>query len=424
MNPRYRTLDEKRGALIKHLNLMVFLVVVSYALLDKWLGIEVGTYVYLGFFTFTLINGLLIKYNLIEISKFFGLFTFNIMIFLTASSEPFATGMHLHFVSAGAVALTLYGYEQWIKASLFVLLSLILHVIVFAGNFSLIPWRDVNAEQASLFFMLNTLTAAAVSVYAVMFYSKINHDSELALVANEKLIRKQNDELIKTNKELDRFVYSASHDLRSPLSTLTGLINLTKLEKDPTEQLNYLNLMGDRVKAMDSFINEIIDYSRNSRVEVKREQINTKVLLSSIIEDLQYLANKESIEIHWEIPEDLILITDVSRLKIVFNNLISNAIKYHDPRKQLSWIKLKGERILEQILIVVEDNGIGINNELKHNIFDMFYRAHEHSTGSGLGLYIVKETLAKLNGSILVDSIEGQGCKFQVTLPYQYQNGL
>ncbi|MEQ9412974.1 MAG: HAMP domain-containing sensor histidine kinase, partial [Cyclobacteriaceae bacterium] len=171
------------------------------------------------------------------------------------------------------------------------------------------------------------------------------------------------------------------------------------------------------IKSMDGFISEIIDYSRNSRVEVKKEQVNPKALLESIADDLRYQVGKECIEMYWEIPDDLVVITDVSRVKIIFNNLISNAIKYHDPAKKKSWIKLKAELIAQEIQIMVEDNGIGINKELKDNIFDMFYRAHEHSTGSGLGLYIVKETLAKLNGMITVESSEGEGSKFLVTLP-------
>lgn len=417
MNPENRSLGEKRGVLMKHLNLLVFIVTCCYVLLDKYLGIEVENYVYLGFFLFALINALLLKYDHIEISKIFGLGVFNLMVFLTTTSEPFTTGMHLHFVTAGAVALALYGYEQWAKATLFVLLSLTLDVVAFTGDTSYIPWREVSNHQARVFFILNTLIASAVSVYTIMLYSKINYDSELALRANERVIKKQNDELIKTNAELDRFVYSASHDLRSPLSTLTGLINLSKLETDEVEKSKYLDLMSDRIKAMDIFISEIIDYSRNSRVEVKTEPINAKLFLESIADDLRYQAGKECIEIFWEIPEDLVITTDVPRLKIIFSNLISNAIKYHDPAKEISWIKLRAEEALQKIKIIVEDNGIGINKDLLGAIFDMFYRAHEHSTGSGLGLYIVKETLTKLNGSILVDSTEGEGCRFQVVLP-------
>lgn len=417
MGSGYKTLSQRRSVLMKRINLLVVVATVAYAFLDKYLGIIVAPYVYVGFLLFAAINGLLIRYGYVEVAKVFGLLLFNIMIFIIATSEPFSTGMYLQYVTAGSVALALYGYEQWKGALFFVLLSLILNVIVFTSEVSFIPWREVDTQQANVFFILNTLIAAVVSVYAFMFYSKTNYESELALKANEKLIKAQNEELLKTNTELDRFVYSASHDLRSPLSTLTGLINLSKLETDDAEKSKYLDLMNERIRAMDTFISEIIDYSRNSRVAVKKESVNAKIFLESIADDLRYHAGKGRIAIHWEIPEDLAIITDVSRLKIVFSNLISNAIKYHDPDKEISWIKLKAEAVSQQVLFTVEDNGIGINKELKGNIFDMFYRAHEHSTGSGLGLYIVKETLAKLNGMIKVESSEGEGSRFLVTLP-------
>lgn len=417
MGSGYKTLSQRQSVLMKRINLLVVVATVAYAFLDKYLGIIVAPYVYVGFLLFAAINGLLIRYGYVEVAKVFGLLLFNIMIFIIATSEPFSTGMYLQYVTAGSVALALYGYEQWKGALFFVLLSLILNVIVFTSEVSFIPWREVDTQQANVFFILNTLIAAVVSVYAFMFYSKTNYESELALKANEKLIKAQNEELLKTNTELDRFVYSASHDLRSPLSTLTGLINLSKLETDDAEKSKYLDLMNERIRAMDTFISEIIDYSRNSRVAVKKESVNAKIFLESIADDLRYHAGKGRIAIHWEIPEDLAIITDVSRLKIVFSNLISNAIKYHDPDKEISWIKLKAEAVSQQVLFTVEDNGIGINKELKGNIFDMFYRAHEHSTGSGLGLYIVKETLAKLNGMIKVESSEGEGSRFLVTLP-------
>lgn len=417
MGSGYKTLSQRRSVLMKRINLLVVVATVAYAFLDKYLGIIVAPYVYVGFLLFAAINGLLIRYGYVEVAKVFGLLLFNIMIFIIATSEPFSTGMYLQYVTAGSVALALYGYEQWKGALFFVLLSLILNVIVFTSEVSFIPWREVDTQQANVFFILNTLIAAVVSVYAFMFYSKTNYESELALKANEKLIKAQNEELLKTNTELDHFVYSASHDLRSPLSTLTGLINLSKLETDDAEKSKYLDLMNERIRAMDTFISEIIDYSRNSRVAVKKESVNAKIFLESIADDLRYHAGKGRIAIHWEIPEDLAIITDVSRLKIVFSNLISNAIKYHDPDKEISWIKLKAEAVSQQVLFTVEDNGIGINKELKGNIFDMFYRAHEHSTGSGLGLYIVKETLAKLNGMIKVESSEGEGSRFLVTLP-------
>ncbi|HCM76641.1 MAG TPA: hypothetical protein DIS90_09685 [Cytophagales bacterium] len=419
MNYSALSMDERKAILMGRLNSLVVFTTLVYAVLDRYLSINVAFSIYASFLLFAFINWLLIKYKHIEISKVFGLLAFNIMIFAIATSEPFTTGMHLQYVTAGAVALALYGYEQWKHAVFFVLLALVLDLMVFTMDFSIIPRRYVEEEQARIFFVLNTVIAASVSVYVFILNSKINYESELALQENEKVIRAKNDALKKVNAELDRFVYSASHDLRSPLSTLTGLINLSKMEKEDKMKLEYLDLMQNRIRSMDSFISEIIDYSRNSRLELKMEPINLKNCLQAILNDLQYTSGKERITIHCNIPDDLEINSDRSRLKIVFTNLISNAIKYHDPAKKEPWIKLCGEKNHRYVHIKVEDNGLGINSDLKDNVFDMFYRAHEHSSGSGLGLYIVKEALSKLSGSIQLMSKEGEGSVFSVTLPLQ-----
>lgn len=415
------SLDQKRGVLMNRLNALVVVATILFALLDFYLGIKVGIYVYIAFIGFTSINAFLIHRGFIDFAKVFGLLIFNVMIFLLATSEPFTTGMHLHYVTTGAVALALYGYEQWKWAILFVALSLTLDILTFTIDRSFIPWRDVDIEQARVFFVLNTMITASICVYTFMMYSKINYESEKSLQQNEKIIRLQNEELLKTNAELDRFVYSASHDLRSPLSTLTGLINLSKIETDDQMKLEYLDLMKSRVKSMDAFISEIIDYSRNSRLEVNQTPINLKDLLFKLTEELRYATGAERMDLLWEMPHDLVIYSDESRLKIVFSNLISNAIKYQDLEKELAWIKLKAAKndAASEVDIVVEDNGIGIDEELRHKVYDMFFRAHDHSTGSGLGLYIVKETLMKLSGKIMLESTVGLGSKFKVTLPYR-----
>ena len=108
--------------------------------------------------------------------------------------------------------------------------------------------------------------------------------------------------------------------------------------------------------------------------------------------------------------------SDAYRLKVVFSNLISNAIKYHDLAKDKPYILISCDKN-HGYHINVEDNGIGIPEEHQSKIFDMFYRAHDRSEGSGLGLYIVKETLTKIGGQISVASEHGKGSTFSITLP-------
>jgi signal transduction histidine kinase len=117
------------------------------------------------------------------------------------------------------------------------------------------------------------------------------------------------------------------------------------------------------------------------------------------------------------VQDDLVIIGDSFRLQVVLNNLLSNAFKYRDSSKEKSFVILRAEVIGANLVIMVEDNGLGIPETHITKIFDMYVRAHETSHGSGLGLYIVKETVEKLGGRIEVASEVSSGTSFTITIP-------
>ncbi len=241
-------------------------------------------------------------------------------------------------------------------------------------------------------------------------------DITLAKKAQEEVSR-QNEMLAKANSELDRFVYSTSHDLRAPLSSVLGLIHIIEKETDPKRVSKCIEMMKERVETLDNFIQEIIDYSRNTRVAVSLEPVMINELVESCLKDLKYIPEFDEIEFKKNLPKDLVIKTDRSRLKVILNNLLSNAIKYHDPEKEKPFIKLSVESSKSKTKFIIEDNGIGISKDYLDQIFDMFFRATESSKGSGLGLYIVKEMIEKLNGTIQVFSEEKKGTRFEVSIP-------
>ncbi|WP_299458694.1 ATP-binding protein [uncultured Microscilla sp.] len=225
-----------------------------------------------------------------------------------------------------------------------------------------------------------------------------------------------NEELKKTNAELDRFVYSASHDLRAPLKSLLGLLQLAEYEP-PQNIQEYLNKMRNSVLKLDYFIEEIIDYSMNARMETNVEQIDFNELIQTVLEKLQYLPAASKIEKKLAINGRHIFYSDRSRCLILLNNLLSNAISYHNPHQANPLILIKVDQQPQQAIITIQDNGKGIDQDHLNNIFKMFYRASAHSNGAGLGLYIVKEILQKLNGSIDVKSSVNQGSAFTLKIP-------
>lgn len=233
----------------------------------------------------------------------------------------------------------------------------------------------------------------------------------------EAQIIHQNELLAKTNEELDRFVYSTSHDLRAPLSSLLGLITIAERTTDPAEIEKCLVMMRERVNTLDAFIREITDYSRNSRLEVALEPVPVYSLVKGIIENLKYLKDADKITVINAVPPDQLVVTDMGRLRVVLSNLLANAFKYHDVKKTNPFIKITSQQVTHSFVITVEDNGQGIAPDHQGKIFNMFYRASENSEGSGLGLYIVRETMEKLNGTISVQSVPEEGSSFIVTLP-------
>ncbi len=239
---------------------------------------------------------------------------------------------------------------------------------------------------------------------------------------DEKKIQQQNLMLEKTNAELDRFVYSVSHDLKSPLSSILGLMSIAEMSDNSEEIMHCIGMMRERVDALNGFIEEIIDYSRNTRTEATYQEVNLHNLVTKVLDGLKYMENMSDIRLAIEIDPADTLVTDPGRLKIVLNNLIGNAVKYHSLRKDDPYILIRLDKSPEHITIRIEDNGQGIDEAIQRRVFEMFYRGHESSQGSGLGLYIAREMMRKLHGDIELFSEKGQGSTFIIHIPVRKDN--
>ncbi len=231
-----------------------------------------------------------------------------------------------------------------------------------------------------------------------------------------KEVNLRNIELLKLNGELDSFAYSVSHDLKAPLSSIQGLLNVARLEKGENA-MEYYSRIDTSVDKLDSFIKDIIDYSKNSRLEVKKEYVNVKSLIEGMCESLAYLNKEKEIAVEIGVDESLKILTDKTRFTFIANNLLTNAFRYADFTKSSPFISVSAKVTNGVFHLVVADNGQGIKKELQVKVFDMFYRANEKSEGSGLGLYIVKESLAKLNGKITIDSDLDIGTTVNIEFP-------
>lgn len=229
-------------------------------------------------------------------------------------------------------------------------------------------------------------------------------------------IKNYEEQLIQANEELDSFVYRVSHDLRAPITSALGLSRLMQVEKDINEINQYAQLQERSLLKLDHFIREILDYSRNSRLFIQKSEIDFKALIEEIVTNLNQNSEYAKIRFQLKMENNYQFVSDAFRIKVIMNNLIANAFKFRNPyiSRQLVEVQVTMGPTTQVKII---DNGQGIAEEHHGKIFEMFYRATQMNSGSGIGLYIVRESLKKIHGKIEVQSIYGEGSTFILTLP-------
>ena len=226
-------------------------------------------------------------------------------------------------------------------------------------------------------------------------------------------LKRTEKELKVRNTELNNFVYKVSHDLRAPLASIKGLLHLAKHENGPDE---YLIRIEESIQKLDDFIRNVLSHSRNLNTTPIVDDIDFHLLIDQCFSELSYLPGIKRMKKEIDISGNHFC-NDSVRIFEIFRNMISNAIKYQDLKKIRSFIGIKAVVDEKQVQIVIEDNGIGIEEKHLKDIFSMFYRASEKSDGSGIGLYIVNQAVKKLNGKIHVESKLESGTKFTIELP-------
>ncbi|MBX2961691.1 MAG: HAMP domain-containing histidine kinase [Cyclobacteriaceae bacterium] len=362
---------------------------------------------------------LLNKYGYPVISKAIFLLLLNVVIALVCSVVPFERLSFLYFFPLIIIAFVVFDDEQKLHRQFFVGLSSIILLLLVFTDFKLFwDYQLSVSELGQLNMIINLIVVVLVITFCIDFLIRTNKRAEENLKQQAAYIQSQNEELKKINAELDRFVYSASHDLRAPLVSIQGLTKIAVDEAQHETDRKYFKLINDRVVKLDEFIRDIIEYSRNARTERNFEMFSPEPLIQEIIENLKYVEGSGQIAFNVKstVPE---IYSDKSRLKVILSNMIANAIRYHNLRRDNPFIDIQVMQDSQNITITVKDNGVGIQDEARDKIFNMFYRASDRAGGSGLGLYIVKEMVDKLEGTIRVDSVFGEGTTFFVVIPVQ-----
>lgn len=228
-------------------------------------------------------------------------------------------------------------------------------------------------------------------------------------------LKERNAELIAANEELEQFVYSASHDLRAPLVSIKGILQVA--HQEPVEkQGEYLQLIDQSVKHLDAFVCDVIDYYQNRKSEVQQEPVDLQALWEAVVDSNGGTIGLKGLNIVQ--AENLpTLATDRLRFRMVFTNVLTNAIKFQDPTKETSELHLVVHPSSSEVKFEFRDNGIGMDRQTVKQALEMFYRSNRQGEGAGLGLHIVKQAAEALGGEVHIQSQPGVGSSVFLTVP-------
>jgi signal transduction histidine kinase len=236
------------------------------------------------------------------------------------------------------------------------------------------------------------------------------------LTNSRNKIIEQNNSLQAINAGLDKFVYNVTHDLRSPVASLSGLIDLIDDETDMEHIRMYTSLMKESLSRQDNFIAEMLAFIKSKHTGVAKQECSLETIVDNVIALNSYKRGDKEVKIFKEIS--LVNIeSDALKIQVILNNLVSNSIKYSDFKKSEQWVRVRTYMSESKAMIEVQDNGIGIRQKDQERIFDKFYLSGDNTRSTGIGLYLVKDAVTQLNGEIVVKSEPGVSSTFLVSLP-------
>lgn len=418
-------LQRKQNTLRNFLALLSIGIGTIYLILDIINHIEGGLFLYLPLLAGGITSYFLNARKQPLASSVILLMTLNMVIAITVETDKQHVSSHVFFIPLIISTFGILGIQQKYLAFSISLVSVLLYASTIIYDFDFAPVRTIKAEELKFYEFFNFGVALIATVTIIYFILQVNHHAENRLfwqateIKNSQLqLEKKNKELLHINSELDHFVYSVSHDLRAPLSSVLGLTEIYGLSKSVEEKDRIVSLIQTRAKRLDTFIVDVLNFSKNDRLEVRPLAVNLEDMVRDIVNGLGYLPDAHLIKVDINLPKEVIHV-DADRMRVIFNNLLSNAFKYVDRRKESNFVSIYGNVNDSTLDLKIEDNGIGIEPEQTDTIFEMFVRATDQSEGSGLGLYIVKEVVGKLGGSVSVRSAPREGTSFNVQIPIQ-----
>lgn len=218
--------------------------------------------------------------------------------------------------------------------------------------------------------------------------------------------------------ELETYIYKTSHDMRSPIATVLGLINIADKDmKNLDTAQQYLKTIREQTERLDTILLKLVETTSMHHGEKTIDLIDFHQLVANVVKSFEYLSKLSEIRVEQSIITERKFYSDRSLIISLMQNLIDNAIKYKKQNVKDSFVKISIADENGGVQIIVTDNGIGIPDNVQKDVFKMFFRATNQVSSTGLGLYTVSHMVNKLGGTIKLDSNENIGTTFTVYLP-------
>lgn len=230
-------------------------------------------------------------------------------------------------------------------------------------------------------------------------------------------LKEKNQRLQKLHSEMNQFVYSLSHELRGPLMSISGVSKLAKMEVSDPNVLEFFEMIDSATGKLDDFIYKMLDFYRSTKIDNKITEINFKDILDQQLLAFNDKFDLDGYHLETQVNQETLFFSDDAKIRVILNNLFSNAVQFQKDKPGEKRISITVD-VLEGIAnIVLEDNGIGIEERHREEVFNLFTRATQKNVGTGLGLYMVKEAVEQMGGKIFLDSEINVGTTVTVSLP-------
>lgn len=225
----------------------------------------------------------------------------------------------------------------------------------------------------------------------------------------------KNQELERAYRELSYFTYSAAHNLTGPVATVQGLIGL--MREEPEKQTEYIEYIEQTLHVLNNHLRNIISFNQNKLEKLEVESVELSVFISDMLTEFRYYPGFDTLDVEVAVQQKGTFLSDLSRLNLIFSNLIINCIKYRDVHKSTHLLSIRCTCEEGYMMTRIRDNGIGIEKENLDKVKEIFFREATDRLGSGLGLFIVNETIEKMGGNMRIDSEKGHYTEFVISLP-------